>query len=82
MCKATAAEGTKVRYTSWTDGDGVDIVGNYSSSPDGEYVLTVDESKLAEPKVVFCIVSVKVDGQLLYEENDSYPVHVTGESCM
>ena len=81
VCKATSAEGKNVHYFSWTDAAGADINGSYSTRPGGEFVLTVDESKLDKSKVVFCVASVGVGGQQK-QENDSYTVHVAGESCM
>ena len=78
VCKATPPEGSKLHYFSWTGGDGVDILST-STNKEGEYVLTVNESELDESKVVYCTVSVEVDNNLK-KENDSYTVHVAGES--
>ena len=78
VCKATATEENKLHYLSWTDGGGVDIL-TTSTNQEGEYVLTVNESKLDESKVVYCTVSVEVDKKQK-QENGSYTVHVAGES--
>ena len=79
VCKATAAEGQKIHCFSWTDGDGMDIQGTLSTNPERECVLTVNESKLDESKVVYCTVSIEVDKKQK-QENGSYTVHVAGES--
>ena len=81
VCKATATEDNRLHYLSWTDGGGVDIRGTSSTNQEGEYVLTVNESKLDESKVVYCTVLVEVENEQK-QENGSYTVLVAGESYM
>ena len=79
MCKATA-DGKKVRLYTWTDGNGTEVT-PYNTKSDGVFVLSVNESKLDESKVVFCIVSVVLEGGLK-QEKKNYTVLVKCESCM
>lgn len=77
VCKATA-EGGKVHFISWTDGNGEDIGSGTSTSGVEEYVLTVSESELGNSKVVVC--NIQVEGKKdPYSANCT--VNVTGESC-
>ena len=79
VCEATA-DGKKVHLLSWTDGSGEEIKPS-STQSDGVFVVTVKESELDESKVVVCIVSVNVGGDLKMDRAN-YTVHVAGELCI